>query len=347
MPEGHTVHRLARTFDHLFRGEPVGVTSPQGRFADGAALLNGSPLLRAEAFGKQMFLGFGPGLGQNAPLEAADEDLNWLRVHLGLYGSWTFAGDGSVRTAHAIGAPRKRIGEQERVLDAAVPALGTVAVHRPNTAESAEWIVPEPRGQVRARILGQHAVADLTGPTACEVLNFPEMRHAAAKLGPDPLRPDADPQRFIDQVRRSRIAVGQQLMNQAVIAGVGNIYRAEALFRAHVDPYTPGNAVPAETLRQMWDDLVVLMEYGVKTGAIVTTEPEDRDKGMDPAALAEVSGRRAVTRQNTDGDPDAVPRDRSFYVYHRQGQPCRICGTTVSIADMQARKLYWCPTCQN
>jgi endonuclease-8 len=347
MPEGHTVHRLARTFDHLFRDEAVSVTSPQGRFADGAAVLNGSPLLRAEAFGKQMFLGFGP--DPAATCEVPDEDLNWLRVHLGLYGSWTFAGDGSISTAHAIGAPRKRIGEQERVLDdaASAPAFGTVAVRGPNAVEAMEWVVPEPRGQVRARILGTHAVADLTGPTACEVLNFPEMRRAAAKLGPDPLRSDADPQRFIDQVRRSRIAVGQQLMNQSVIAGVGNIYRAEALFRAHVDPYLPGNLVPEETLRAMWDDLVVLMEYGVKTGAIVTTEPEDRDKGMDPAALAEASGRRAVTRQNTDGDPDAVPRDRSFYVYHRHGQPCRICGTTVSIADMQARKLYWCPTCQN
>lgn len=346
MPEGHTVHRLARTFDHLFRGEAVSVTSPQGRFADGAALLNGSPLLRAEAFGKQMFLGFGP--DSVVPSQVFDEDLNWLRVHLGLYGSWTFASDGSVGTAHAIGAPRKRIGEQERVLDAAVPAPGTVTVHRSNATESVEWVVPEPRGQVRARILGTHAVADLTGPTACEVLNFPEMRRAAAKLGPDPLRSDADPQRFIDQVRRSRIAVGQQLMNQAVIAGVGNIYRAEALFRAHVDPYTPGNLVPEETLRAMWDDLVVLMEHGVKTGAIVTTEPEDRDKGMDLAALAEdgAGGRRAVTRQNTDGDPDAVLRDRSFYVYQRHGQPCRICGTTVSIADMQARKLYWCEKCQ-
>lgn len=354
MPEGHTVHRLARTFDHLFRGEAVSVTSPQGRFADGAAVLNGSPLLRAEAFGKQMFLGFGS--DSAVPSQVFDEDLNWLRVHLGLYGSWTFASDGSVGTAHAIGAPRKRIGEQERALEAVAPASAddgssgsTTGQNAPRqAATTGDWIVPEPRGQVRARILGQHAVADLTGPTACEVLNYPDMRRAAAKLGPDPLRADADPQRFVDQVRRSRIAVGQQLMNQAAIAGVGNIYRAEALFRANLDPYQPGNLVPEETLKAMWDDLVVLMEYGVKTGAIVTTNPEDRDKGMDLAALAEdgAGGRRAVTRQNTDDDPDAVPRDRSFYVYQRHGQPCRICGTTVSIADMQARKLYWCEKCQ-
>jgi len=357
MPEGHTVHRLANTFAALFHGEQLVVSSPQGRFAAGAARLDGQRLVRAEAFGKHMFLGFGAQVG------LPDEDLAWLRVHLGLYGSWTFAGDGSRDVAHAIGAPRKRVGERETASSvsgvplisddpAASPAHGLSpgasvgvdgALSAVLTTPASGWEVPEPRGQVRARLVGAHAVADLTGPTACEVITHDEAMRAARKLGPDPIRADADAERFIARVRKSRSAVGQMLMNQEVIAGVGNIYRAEALFRANVNPYVPGNAVPAETLQAMWDDLVVLMRHGVRVGAIVTTEPEDRTKGMDPVALA---ASRTVVRQNTDGTPGAVPRDQSFYVYQRAGQPCRLCGTPVSLAEMQARKLYWCPSCQ-
>lgn len=341
MPEGHTVHRLARTFSDLFLDEAVVVSSPQGRFADGAALISGSTLVRSEAYGKQMFLGFGNP-------DCADDDLQWLRVHLGLYGSWTFSGDSSVHVAHAIGAPRKRIGEQEKVLSdesANVPAVVTSNGGPVGgiEASSVVWNPPEPRGQVRVRIIGEHAVADLTGPTACEVLTWSEAKVHINKLGPDPIRVDADPTQFIVRVLKSRISIGQQLMNQAVIAGVGNIYRAEALFRANLNPYTPGSSVPRETLGFIWDDLVVLMEDGVRTGAIVTTAAEDRDKGIDPVALAET---RAVTRQNTDGLDGSVPREESFYVYHRQGQPCRVCGTPISLAEMQARKLYWCASCQ-
>lgn len=344
MPEGHTVHRLARTFSELFAGEAVSVSSPQGRFAQGAAQVSGRPMARAQAYGKQMFLGFGP-------MDAPEEELLWLRVHLGLYGSWTFSGDSSVRVAHAIGAPRKRIGEQEKVLPSHVGAQelahGETVTELRASSTGAVWNPPEPRGQVRVRILGEHAVADLTGPTACEIISWSEASAHIKKLGPDPIRTDADSSLFVEKAVKKKVAIGQLLMDQSVIAGVGNIYRAEALFRAGLDPYTPGNNVPAETLRGIWDDLVILMRDGVKTGAIVTTEPEDRDKGIDPVALAELhAAGRAVTRQNTDGVPGAVPREESFYVYHRQGQPCRVCGTPIALADMQARKLYWCAHCQ-
>lgn len=337
MPEGHTVHRLARTFDALFRGERLRLSSPQGRFEAGAALLDGGTLVRAEAWGKQMFLGFGPGTttpGTTTP----DADLAWLRVHLGLYGSWTFAGDSSTTVAHAIGAPRRRIGEQEHTLPDREIALPGSAISRD---DERAWDVPEPRGQVRVRILGEHAVADLTGPTACEVINDAERLAVLARLGPDPIRDDADPERFVARVRRSRTAVGLQLMAQDVVAGVGNIYRAEVLFRAGLDPSTPGNVVPAETLQEIWDDLVVLMRDGVSTGRIVTTHPEHRGHGHEKGRM---DPRRV--RQNTDGDEGAVPREESFYVYHRDGLACRVCGATILVRDAAGRTLFWCPTCQ-
>ena len=79
MPEGHSVHRIARQFDRNFVGRAVAATSPQGRFAEGAAVLDGRTATAVRAVGKQMFLEF-------------DDDL-WLRVHLGMYGAWDFAGE--------------------------------------------------------------------------------------------------------------------------------------------------------------------------------------------------------------------------------------------------------------
>lgn len=333
MPEGHTVHRLARMLRELFAGRPVRVTSPQGRFAAGASLLDGGTVVAAEAWGKQLFVGFAP--ASSAPCVTADA-VHWLRVHLGLYGAWTFAGDGSTDVVHAIGAPRRRVGERDS-LPAAGPSAGA-------------WAPPEPRGAVRARLAGPHAVADLTGPTACEVLTPVEKAGVEARLGPDPIRPDggrasldAAREAFVARVRRSRVTVGQQLMDQAVIAGVGNIYRAEALFRAGVDPLVPGRDVPADQLAAMWDDLVVLMRDGADTGRIVTTRPEHRPAHADDDGPPDPQRR---TLQNTDDDAGAVPSDQAFYVYRRDGLACRVCGTPVLLEELAGRNLFWCGVCQ-
>jgi endonuclease-8 len=346
VPEGHTVHRLARTFAELFAGQVLAISSPQGRFAAGAALLDGARLVASRAWGKQLFLGLAEpsaeaAAGPDGP--PSDDDLRWLRVHLGLYGAWTFAGDGSAAVVHAIGAPRRRIGERD-----SVPAGPLASLPAPGD----DWAPPAPRGAVRVRLVGEHAVADLTGPTACEVVSADEVRAVEARLGPDPIREDpapaGGPDRFVAAVRRSRTTVGQLLMNQDVVAGVGNIYRAEVLFRAGLDPLTPGREVPVETLRGIWDDLVVLMRDGASTGAIVTTRPQDRepDGATSPGAPSRPGAGRQEVRQNTDGTAGAVPADQAFYVYHRDGRPCRVCGTPVLMKDLAARKLYWCPTCQ-
>lgn len=106
MPEGHTVHRVARQFRRDFVGHPLAVSSPQGRFAAGAALIDGRGLTGSRAVGKQLFLEFDGGLV--------------LRVHLGLYGAWDLYGDVSPlgegeRVRGSLGAPRARPGS---VMDA-------------------------------------------------------------------------------------------------------------------------------------------------------------------------------------------------------------------------------------
>ncbi|MCY7396378.1 MAG: Fpg/Nei family DNA glycosylase [Nocardioides sp.] len=263
MPEGHSIHRLARRHHQLFRGEALRAASPQGRFAEGAELLDGATLERTDAWGKHLFHHY-------------TGDLR-LHVHLGLYGTFT-EGD--------------------------LPA-------------------PHPRGALRLRLVGKERWLDLRGPIACEVLTPEQCRQVTDALGPDPLREGSDPALVLARLARSRASVGSLLMNQQVVAGVGNVYRAEILFRHGVSPFLPGRDLEESTWLSMWADLSVLMRAGVRTGRIVTTDPEDRAR---PAGRAR--------------------RVDAHYVYRRTGQPCRRCDTPVSQVEMAARNLFWCSWCQ-
>lgn len=181
----------------------------------------------------------------------------------------------------------------------------------------------EPKGALRVRMIGADRWLELRGPTACEVQSGDERDAVLDRLGPDPLIPDSDGELARARVGKSRSAVGKLLMDQAVVSGIGNIYRAEVLFRAGVSPNRPGNSLAPGEWDEIWADTRTLMKAGVRAGRIITTRPEDREKK---------SGR--------------VARDNAFYVYKRDGQPCRVCGTIVVRAEMAARNVFWCPNCQ-
>ena len=178
-----------------------------------------------------------------------------------------------------------------------------------------EQPMPEPRGAVRLRLWTEDVWWDLRGATACEVLTPPEVLAMKARLGPDPLRHIADVAAAYRRIGRSPTAIGALLMNQEVLAGVGNVYRAELLFRHGLDPHRPGTTVPPDLWARMWADLVELMRDGVRRGRIVTTRPGDRRRGP-------------------------------FYVYRRTGEPCLVCATPIRTQELVKRNLYWCPTCQ-
>jgi endonuclease-8 len=245
----------------------VGVSSPQGRFAGAAAVLDGLVLQGADAHGKHLFHIYQPDLV--------------VHIHLGLYGAFT---------------------------DAALP-------------------VQPPRGQVRMRLVGFTQWTDLRGPTACELLTEVEADAVSARLGPDPLRRDADPDRAWARVSRSRAPLATLLMDQSVLAGVGNVYRAELLFRHQLDPLQPGCELRADQWAVLWSDLVELMGDGVRRGRIDTVRPEH-----DPIR----TGR--APRQDRHGG--------EVYVYRRSGAPCLVCGTAVATTRHGGRNLYWCPHCQ-
>ncbi|MFM5967903.1 MAG: Fpg/Nei family DNA glycosylase [Micrococcales bacterium] len=187
--------------------------------------------------------------------------------------------------------------------------------------------LPEIRGEIRARFYGsdakgKHRLAELRGPTACEVLNSTEVDQVLNRLGADPLNPDPDDSeylRFETKVLKSSKTIGLLLMDQAVISGIGNVYRAELLFRARLSPHRRGKDLLPSQVRELWDDSVKLLEVGVRKGVMIT-----RDEFLSK-------------------DPGKQHRN---FVYKREGKPCRVCGTDVAIEIAAGRKLYWCTGCQ-
>ncbi|HEY0228710.1 MAG TPA: DNA-formamidopyrimidine glycosylase family protein [Mycobacterium sp.] len=267
MPEGHTLHRLARLHQRRFAGAPVAVSSPQGRFASAAALVDGRVLTRSSVWGKHLFHHYADG-----PI---------VHVHLGLYGTFT----------------------EWPVTDAAV--------------------LPAAVGQVRMRMVGDDYGTDLRGPTVCEVVDEARVSDVVAKLGPDPLRSDADPSWAWARITKSRRPIGALLMDQAIIAGIGNVYRSELLFRHGIDPFRPGRDVGEPEFDAAWTDLVALMKVGLRRGKIIAVRPE-----------------------HDHGAPSYAPGRPRTYVYRRAGEPCRVNGGPIRTAVLEGRNVFWCPTCQ-
>lgn len=182
---------------------------------------------------------------------------------------------------------------------------------------------PETRGALRMRWSTRTDWLELRGPTDCSVYTDQQWRALEERLGADPLAPHSDPSPAFEQVRKAKLAIGSLLMDQRVFAGIGNIYRAELLYRAKQNPFTAGKDTSDQTLKSIWQDAVKLMPDGMVDRRIVTTRAKDRPH---PRGLAQ--------------------RDETHYVYHRHGKPCFVCGTTILRVQMAGRTLYWCPICQ-
>lgn len=261
MPEGHTIHRAARRHNALLAGHPVRASSPQGRFAAGAAELDGRVLLGVEAVGKHLFHRWEGG--------------EVLHIHLGLFGRFR---------------------------------------EHPSPP-------PPPRGAVRLRMEGPQTTIDLSGPTACDLVGESGMEEIVARLGDDPLRPDADPDRALADLARRRVPIGAALLDQRIIAGLGNVFRAEALFVCGIDPEREARSLSADELRCVWDASARMLRDGVRRGRIVTTDPGEIGR---PASRMRRAERTYVYRQET----------------------CRRCGSAIGTVTLANRPCYRCPVCQ-
>ncbi len=264
MPEGHTIHRLARDLARDLTGHEVATDHRQDRFASGARALDGRVLDDTSALGKHLFLHW---------TETAERGPEVLHIHLGLFGRF-----------------------RRQTLPAPVPSEA-----------------------LRIRLIGPDRAWDLTGAITCDLRAPDVLDEVAAKLGPDPLRSDADPHCFVTRVRRSGRAIGDLLLDQAVIAGVGNVYRAEVLHLVGIHPAREGRSLSEAELLAIWGTTVEQLRLGVRRNRIVTVPLEGR----------------AASR---------VRRADAVHVY-KQAR-CRSCGSAVERSDVGGRNMFACATCQ-
>ena len=261
MPEGHTIHRLALDHTASLGGQRVAVTSPQGRFADGAARVDGARLERVTPYGKHLFYEWSTG--------------DVIHVHLGLIGKFF---------THPTPAPA-------------------------------------PSDTVRLRLTGSSATVDLIGATVCELIDPAGQAAILARLGPDPIRRDGDPERAWPKLQRRASPVGLALMDQSVVAGVGNVYRAASLFVHGIHPEVAARTVTHEQWLELWVTLRTWLRQGVKDGVIIT---------VPPAVLGKSRKR--------------IAKGEALYVYKQDR--CRRCGSEIRRWDLGGRWAYACESCQ-
>ena len=253
MPEGHTIHRLARDLAEL-QGSRLRAASPQGRFSAGAESLDGSRLEEIEPFGKHLFLCMDTG--------------SCVHVHLGMQGKW-------LRFEDPSGPPLK---------------------------------------QVRLRLASERIAWDLIAPSTCELLDEEGMRRVVSGLGPDPLRPDADLPAAVAALGADPRPIGAVLLDQAVVAGVGNVFRNEALHALGIHPSRAAGSMSEAELTELWQVLQRMMAQAVEDGRIITVDAPNRL---------------------------AVPEAESRRVYKQEH--CRDCGAPVAVSKVGGRTAYHCP----
>ncbi|QDY07124.1 Fpg/Nei family DNA glycosylase [Micromonospora sp. HM134] len=170
-----------------------------------------------------------------------------------------------------------------------------------------------PAHLIRAVLRGAEAVAVGYHLHELALLPTAEEERLLGHLGPDLLGADWDPAEAVRRLAAAPgVTIGEALLDQRNLAGVGNLYKCELLFLRGLSPWTPVGAVP---------DL----------------------PGTVALAQRLLAANRGRWTQSTTG---SLRRGQTSYVYGRRAQPCRRCGTAIAKEDLGERVTYWCPTCQ-
>ena len=181
---------------------------------------------------------------------------------------------------------------------------------------------PPPTPATRLTLSTERVTVYLAGPTVCELITPSQEEAIRARLGPDPLQAGSDGNtlaEFASNLKRRQVPIGAAILDQKVIAGIGNIYRTEILFLTGINPATRANELELGKVEELWRCSVDLLARGVAAGKIVTVP------------------RTPLGRSNET--------DR-LYAYKRERFPCRLCGGSISKADMANRAIWWCESCQ-
>lgn len=145
-----------------------------------------------------------------------------------------------------------------------------------------------------------------------------EIDQFAATLGPEPLSPEFTLDWLAVAARASRKPAKLFLMDQSTISGLGNIYAAEALFRARVHPAKPMNRLRRPKLKALHEAIVTVLADAVQSACITYSGP------------------------GNFGEAESFP----CFVYDREGEACSICRRLVRRMSQGGRSTYYCPGCQ-
>jgi formamidopyrimidine-DNA glycosylase len=145
--------------------------------------------------------------------------------------------------------------------------------------------------------------------------------YLSLKNGPEPLGPRFTARWLADRLARRRAPLKAVLLDQRVVAGLGNIYADEALWRARIHPLRPANAVSLEEARRLVRAIRAVLRLGI-----------------------ERQGSTLRDYVQPDGEPGGMQRE--FHVYGREGEPCDRCGRPIAKTRAGGRGTWFCPRCQ-
>jgi formamidopyrimidine-DNA glycosylase len=153
------------------------------------------------------------------------------------------------------------------------------------------------------------------------------------RLGPEPLESATAPEHFLQSLRRSSQPIKVKLLDQALVAGVGNIYASEALYRARLSPQLPGQRLAPAQLRRLWRAIRQVLAEAVAGGSTVPLNNSGRGKREGLFYFGRAPGTPGFYEER-------------LRVYDREKRPCPRCRSAIQRITQAGRSTYFCPKCQ-
>ncbi len=154
-----------------------------------------------------------------------------------------------------------------------------------------------------------------------------------ARLGPEPFGPEFTVEYLASALKRSRQPIKVKLLDQTLVAGVGNIYASEALFRAGISPRLPAARLSTEQIKRLRQSIRIVLARAIQFGSTL------------PLSFAGEGARDGLFYYGGTGKESDFHQER-LLVYDRLGQPCAKCGTAIKRLVQTARSTFYCPRCQ-
>lgn len=165
------------------------------------------------------------------------------------------------------------------------------------------------------------ALSDLRKFAKIELLSQPELKKELSSLGPEPLGKDFTFEKFKECLMNRKGKIKRILMNQKIIAGIGNIYSDEALWLAKISPLRDVSELTEAELKRIYQNLRKILNLGIKV------------KGESFSDFRRISGKKGGF-------------DPLIKVYRREGKKCLRCGGIIKKVKIGGRSAHFCPKCQ-